>query len=157
MDARGATMEIAKLSLQQWAPKQILSSRSKRGVLRGLHLHTRQQDLWHLIEGRMQVGLVDLRKRTTSPATTTFEWSGDDPRALQIPAGVAHGYLALTDITILYVMSEEHDPSDEFSIAWNDPTFDLAWGTAQPLLSARDAGAARLDWDKLPAPIGRDA
>ena len=61
-------------------------------------------------------------------------------RALLIPPGVAHGFAALTDCTMIYLIDRTFDPSDELGVAWNDPDIGAEWGIAEPVLSERDRG-----------------
>jgi len=56
-----------------------------------------------------------------------------------VPIGVAHGFLALTDATLTYLVDNYYDGADEFGLAWNDPALNLPWGVEAPLLSSRDA------------------
>ena len=74
----------------------------------------------------------------------TFDLSADEPMGLYIPEGVAHGYLALTDMTIFYVVNRYYNPDDEFGVTWNDPDLGLNWGSADldlsdAIVSERDA------------------
>ena len=68
--------------------------------------------------------------------------AGGLPQGLLIPPGVAHGYLSLTDITLIYVVDQYYDGgADEFGVAWDDSTLGLNWDCiSQPLVSERDAG-----------------
>ena len=137
-DERGFFTEVVRAS--QWPVEYIQSnhSHSKRGALRGLHYHRRQADLWYVARGRAQVGLADLRDTTMEPVTDTVILDGDEPHTLLIPPGVAHGYLALSDVDLFYWVTQEYDASDEFGIAWNDPTLQIPWEMSEPLLSERD-------------------
>ena len=67
-----------------------------------------------------------------------------------IPPGVAHGFAALTDMTITYLVDGYYNPADELGVAWDDPAVDADWGVTDPVLSDRDRAqpAARVD---LPA------
>ena len=99
-------------------------STSAAGVLRGLHLHRRQDDLW--IVGR-RTGVRRPRRRparcSTAPATAplveTRELDADD--WVVIPTGVAHGFLALDPLQLIYLVTNEYDGSDELGFAWDDP------------------------------------
>ena len=62
-----------------------------------------------------------------------------DHRAVYIPPGVAHGFAALTDMTITYLVDSYYNPADELGVAWNDPAVGADWGVTEPTLSARDA------------------
>ena len=141
-DDRGRFMESFRkewFPQRDWARVQTNRSESRAGVLRGLHYHFHQVDYWHVIEGRIRVGLADLRIGSpTYGQSAALELSGDEPRGLFIPVGVAHGFLALTDATLTYLVDNYHDGSDEHGIAWNDPTLAVPWGARDPLLSPRD-------------------
>jgi dTDP-4-dehydrorhamnose 3,5-epimerase len=51
---------------------------------------------------------------------------------------VAHGFAAVTDLTLTYLVDGYYDPADELGVAWDDPTIGADWGVVQPVLSARD-------------------
>lgn len=156
-DRRGRFVEVFREDVLATRFVQANHSRSVAGALRGLHYHRRQADAWYVVRGTAQVALADLRARAPSPTAVTLELSGDDPAALLIPPGVAHGLLALTDVDLVYWVSAPYDGSDEFAVAWDDPTLAVPWRTTTaPVLSARDASAPGLDWDgvaAVPSPI----
>jgi len=57
-----------------------------------------------------------------------------------IPEGFAHGFAALSEkVQFLYKCSDFYDPTDERGILWNDPTLNISWGIANPLVSEKDA------------------
>lgn len=149
-DDRGRFVEIYRASAVPDRFIQANHSRSAAGVLRGLHYHRSQSDLWYVIGGRIRVGLVDLRVRKEPPTTDVVELDGDSPATLFIPHGVAHGFAALTDVDLLYWVSAEFDGSDEYGIAWNDPSLGIDWGIADPILSNRDRANPLLKWDEIP-------
>ena len=65
-----------------------------------------------------------------------------------IPPGVAHGFAALTDMTITYLVDSYYNGADELGVAWDDPAINADWGVSEPVLSARDQknpGRADLD------------
>ena len=120
-------------------------STSAAGVLRGLHLHRRQFDHWVVASGRAFVALVDVRPMLTGgerPVVETRELRQDD--WVDIPTGVAHGFLALEDLELVYLVTTTYDGSDELGFAWDDPVAAVPWppvpGTAdrRPILSGRD-------------------
>lgn len=151
-DDRGRFVEIFRAQAMPESFVQCNHSRSTAGVLRGLHYHTAQADLWYLAAGRAQVGLVDLRPGGGDPVVDTFELSGDRPASVYIPRGVAHGYLALTTIDMIYWVTSEYDPADEHGLAWDDPQLGIDWRLSQPpVVSARDAKNPPLSWAALPA------
>jgi dTDP-4-dehydrorhamnose 3,5-epimerase len=121
-------------------------STSAAGVLRGLHLHRRQDDLWVVADGRAFVALVDVRPALagSGPAVVETRELGPDEWVV-IPTGVAHGFLALAPLQLIYFVTNEYDGSDELGFAWDDPDARVAWpalpGTphGRPILSGRDA------------------
>ena len=60
-----------------------------------------------------------------------------------IPPGVAHGFAALSDMTITYLVDGYFNPDDELGVAWDDPAIGAAWGVSNPTLSARDQANPR--------------
>jgi len=149
-DSRGVFFEAFRESWvgtdRRWV--QWNFSRSVAGVVRGLHFHRQQSDYWLVTEGRLVAALVDVRKQSpTCRVALCVELDAADPRALIIPPGVLHGYRALTDVTVMYLLDREYDASDENGVRWDDPDLGLpqAWYQGQPpVLSARDANAPRL-------------
>ena len=121
-------------------------SRTRAGGLRGLHFHRAQADYWCVLEGSAFVALIDLR--AGSPTQDALWWETFDAeaglRGLYVPAGVAHGFLALEPLELLYLVTNEFDGSDELGFAWDDPAVGVPWpevpGTpdGRPILSDRD-------------------
>jgi dTDP-4-dehydrorhamnose 3,5-epimerase len=84
--------------------------------------------------------LHDLRTGgPTDGATEVIDLSGENHLGLYIPPGVAHGFAALTDVVMTYLVDSYYNPADELGIAWNDPAVGADWGVTDPILSARDA------------------
>lgn len=143
-DERGQFMETFR---REWFPwinwDKIQSNRSDSvaGVLRGLHYHHHQIDYWYVPKGTVRVGMVDLRPSSpTYMATETLEIGEANNLGVFIPVGVAHGFLALTDVTLTYLVNNYYNGGkDENGVAWNDPDIGLDWGVETPLLSPRDA------------------
>jgi len=93
---------------------QVNCTRSRAGVLRGLHYHLRQHDLWYPAEGEMLAGFIDLRPGSpTLGVSSRLSLSAGTGTSVLIPPGVAHGYLALTDCSMVYVVNALYDGSDE--------------------------------------------
>ena len=121
-------------------------STSAAGVLRGLHFHRRQLDHWIVASGRALVALVDVRPLVADaagrPIVEVRELAADG--TVTIPAGVAHGFLALEPLELVYLVTNEFDGTDELGFAWDDPVAAVPWppvpGTAdgRPILSDRD-------------------
>lgn len=149
-DERGRFVEVFRQRAFPTTFVQTNHSRSRAGVLRGLHYHRTQADLWYLVSGRAQVALVDLR-RHGAPASQVLELSDEEPSSLYIPPGVAHGFLALADVDLIYAVSSEYDASDEYGIAWNDPSLQIPWQLDTPILSDRDSSNLELDWATIPS------
>lgn len=157
-DARGGLAEVVRASAIDMSPvrtglpgaaiAQANLSVSAAGVLRGLHLHRRQLDRWFVASGRALVALVDVRPLLAdagaSPVVETREAAADD--WVEIPAGVAHGFLALESLTLIYLVTNEYDGTDELGFAWDDGDAAIRWPTVGatpdglPILSDRDRG-----------------
>lgn len=149
-DDRGLFVETWR---DEWIPSRPMMVQGNRadrsaGTLVGLHYHLYQADYWYVPAGRAFVALADLRPTSpTKGAVLTDELGGDTHRALYIPPGVAHGFFAITDVTITYMVDAYYDPADELGVAWNDPQLAVPWpamGAGLPVLSGRDQ--ALLKW-----------
>ncbi len=118
-------------------------SKSKKGVLRGLHyqkMHP-QSKLVRVIVGEVFDVAVDLRK----DSKTYGQWkgvvlSGTNMKQFLIPKGFAHGFLVLSDEAIFsYKCDDYYHPEDEAGIMWNDPTINVDWpATDGIILSEKD-------------------
>lgn len=142
-DTRGYFMETYnanefKASGLDMAFVQDNQSKSKKGVLRGLHYQTRnpQGKLVRVINGEVFDVGVDLR-----PKSSTFgKWYGErlsaeNKRQLYIPEGFAHGFLVLSEeAEFVYKCTRLYDPSGEGGLRWNDPEIAVEW----PLENIRD-------------------
>ena len=140
-DERGWFAELARASALPKPVRQANLSRSKKGVIRGLHYHERgQDDLFVCLEGMVRV--VVLNRETGE--TETEDIGDDNFVALYVPGHHAHGYEALTDCLFCYFVTEEYDPTnpDEHGVPWNDSRVADLWSTRSPLLSDRDRSAS---------------
>lgn len=111
-------------------------SRSKRGVLRGLHFQKKpyaQAKLVRVVQGKVLDVVVDIRKESpTFGKHIAVELSGNNHRQLFIPKGFAHGYVVMEDDTVFqYKCDEFYHPEAEGGIAWNDPDIGIDWGVAE--------------------------
>lgn len=130
---------------QSWGVIQTNCSYSQTHVLRGLHYHLHQVDYWFAPQGTIRVALVDLRRSSpTRGASQTLEIGEDNPMGLFVPIGIAHGFVALTNATLTYLVDNYYDGSDELGVAWNDPALGVTWGIRDPILSPRDLQNPRL-------------
>jgi dTDP-4-dehydrorhamnose 3,5-epimerase len=137
-DDRGWFAEIARASELAGPIRQTNISFSRQGTIRGLHYHERgQDDLFVCLQGRARVVALD---RDTGE--TFCEDIGDGNFvAIYVPGSLAHGFEALTDVLMIYHVTEEYDPADpdEHGVPWNDPRVADLWSTKSPILSERDA------------------
>jgi len=148
-DERGRFTEVFR---KEWFPQrtwdlmQWSRSESAQGTLRGLHYHHRQVDYWHCGMGLMRVGLLDLRRN--SPTRGRAEVIELDQEALSgvfIPVGVAHGFYAVTDVMLFYLVDNYYDATDEFGVAWDDPDAGIDWEIeGELLISTRDRQNPRM-------------
>ncbi|MDM7275031.1 MAG: dTDP-4-dehydrorhamnose 3,5-epimerase [Thermoprotei archaeon] len=111
---------------------QLSISRSRRGVIRGLHYQLRpaeQGKLVTVVKGRVLDVAVDIRRGSPWYGRyVAVELSEDEPKLLWIPPGFAHGFQSLEDDTLfIYLMTKEYSPQHERCIAWNDPELAIPW------------------------------
>lgn len=121
-------------------------SRSRRGVLRGLHfqIHRPQGKLVRVVRGEVFDVAVDLRR----DSDTFGQWYGvvlneDNKRQFWVPPGFAHGFLVLSDLADFeYKCTAYYDPGDEGAIRWDDPELGVQWPSGLDIrLSEKDAAA----------------
>ena len=127
-DQRGSVREAFRSS---WYPDmppivQVVHSESRGGVMRAMHAHAKQFDVWHFTQGKAQVQLYDHRDGFWSNLYVEADTT------LVIPPGISHGFLALTPVTLTYYLTREYDGTDEFE--WN------AWDRAFPGAAEWKAG-----------------
>jgi dTDP-4-dehydrorhamnose 3,5-epimerase len=145
-DARGYFIETYR---REWFPlgrEMVQGNRGDRvaGSVVGLHYHLHQADYWYVPYGTCRVVLHDLRTGSpTDGATQVIDLGrkddgSHDHRGIFIPPGVAHGFAALTDMTITYLVDGYYNGADELGVAWDDPAIDADWGLESPVLSERD-------------------
>ena len=118
-------------------------SRSKAGVLRGLHYQLNPAPLAKLVRcvrGAIFDVVVDIRKSSS----TYGKWHGvelseENHKMLLVPEGFAHGFVTLAEDTIIvYKQSGYYSPEHERSILWNDPALNIVWPRVDPVLSEKD-------------------
>ena len=158
-DSRGYFMETYKASDFRKAGLdydfiQDNQSKSKKGVLRGLHFQKAhpQAKLVRCIEGEVFDVCVDLRKGSK----TYGKWEGvvlssEKGNQLMIPRGFAHGFVVLSETaTFCYKCDELYHPEDEGGIMWNDPEINIIWPyNGEPLLSEKDKKHPSLKESKI--------
>ncbi len=149
-DARGYFMETYNYNEFKAAGLDMVfvqdnQSKSRRGVLRGLHFQKRypQGKLVQVVKGEVFDVAVDLR-----PGSETYgKWTGvllsdENKRQFYIPRGFAHGFLVLSEeAEFVYKCDEFYHPEDEGGLRWNDPDVGVDWPIAEDmelLLSEKD-------------------
>ena len=132
-------------------------SKSKKGVLRGMHFQTKftQGKLVRVTQGEVYDVAVDLRKG--SP--TYGEWEGillsaENKKQFYVPEGFAHGFLVLSDEAVFnYKCTNLYSPEYDGGLLWNDPDVGIKWpleGIDEIILSEKDKKQPRLNELDLP-------
>ena len=123
-------------------------SSSKKNVLRGLHMQTKnpQDKFLSVLKGKVLDIAVDLRKNSkTYGKHFKIILSEKNGKHLFVPRGFAHGILGLDKDNILhYACSNYRDPKSEVSIKWNDSDLNIKWGVKKPIVSKKDRLALSL-------------
>ena len=123
-------------------------SRSVRGVVRGLHVRRGHGEakLVRCSYGAIFDVVVDLRPASPTYRTwESFELRDDEQVTLYVPAGCAHGFQALTEpADVSYRIDRAHDPSEDVSIAFDDPELAIPWPLPVTIMSSRDRQARSL-------------
>ena len=123
-------------------------SRSRRGVVRGMHVRkgAGEAKLVRCSYGAIFDVIVDLRPASpTYRNWESFELRDDEQVSLYVPAGCAHGFQALTDpADVSYRIDRPHDPSEDVSIAFDDSELAIPWPLPVTTMSGRDRQAQSL-------------
>jgi dTDP-4-dehydrorhamnose 3,5-epimerase len=156
-DARGYFMESYRYDVLKSKGIDIHfiqdnQSKSRKGVLRGLHYQNtphQQTKLIRVLSGEILDVVVDLRKsKATFGKSFTIALSAENKRQLLVPSGFAHGFLVLSDSAeILYKCDEFYHPEAEGGIMYNDPALKIDWGIKEEdlILSHRDQNHPTLE------------
>ncbi|SDW78296.1 dTDP-4-dehydrorhamnose 3,5-epimerase family protein [Thiocapsa roseopersicina] len=139
-DRRGSFAEIFQ---EHWgsciAPVQWSFVRSEPEVLRGMHLHLRHDEYFCCLEGKVFLGLRDLRG--TSPTRdqwSLYELHGEDPAALTFPRGILHGWYFPERSLHIQAVSEaycDYGGDDNWGCHWADPELQIPWPQTHAILS----------------------
>jgi dTDP-4-dehydrorhamnose 3,5-epimerase len=128
---------------------------SRQWTLRGLHyqLEHTQDKLVRVVAGSVFDVAVDIRKESpTYGKWVGVELSAKNYKQMWVPAGLAHGFLVLSDVAeFLYKTTDYYHPQSEICLAWNDPQINIKWPLPKgvtPNLNAKDS--AGLLWDAAP-------
>jgi len=141
-DYRGFFIEVFRESYLNVHFVQVNHSFSKKNVLRGLHYQKppkEQSKFIKVISGRIFDVVVDYKNLKY----ITIEL--DNNKALFIPKGYAHGFLALEDTHLIYLVDEYYDPNYEDGIIYNDKKLNIPWPIKNPILSEKDKSWKGLD------------
>ncbi|MBU3597257.1 dTDP-4-dehydrorhamnose 3,5-epimerase [Polynucleobacter bastaniensis] len=128
---------------------------SRQWTLRGLHyqLEQTQGKLVRVVAGSVFDVAVDIRQNSPTYGNWVgIELSAQNHKQMWIPAGLAHGFLVLSETAeFLYKTTDYYHPQSETCLAWNDPQINIAWPLPEgiiPNMSAKDS--AGLSWDAAP-------
>ncbi len=117
-------------------------SRSRQGVVRGLHLRggAGEAKLVRCARGRVWDVVLDMRRSSpTFLQWRAFDLDDVDHLGLFIPRGCAHGWQAISEVAdVCYRIDAEHDPAEDIAIAFDDPEVDVPWPAPVTLVSERD-------------------
>lgn len=118
-------------------------SRSKRGVLRGLHYQQKkaQGKLVRVLAGEIFDVVVDIRRDSnTFGKWSGFNLSAGGQKMVWIPTGFAHGFYTLSEnAEVAYKVTEYYEPQDDRVILWSDPDLAIRWPLiGEPILSEKD-------------------
>jgi dTDP-4-dehydrorhamnose 3,5-epimerase len=152
-DSRGLLAELYRAD--RYAEAGIASrllqdnfSRSKRGVLRGLHLQypRSQGKLVTVLSGAVLDVAVDVRVGSPTFAQhVKIELDDASRRQVWIPRGFAHGFVVRSEqADVFYKCDDVYSPRDQLVLKWNDPALGIDWGITAPELSQRDQNGADL-------------
>ena len=123
-------------------------SRSRRGVLRGLHyqIEHAQGKLVRVAIGEVFDVVVDLRRSSASfGQAVSVVLSADNKQMLWVPPGFAHGFMVLSESAdFLYKTTDYWFQQHERTLLWNDPALGIAWPDLPPLLADKDAAGLPL-------------
>ena len=142
-DSRGLLREI---TLEKYLKKKLiftLVSKSKKNVLRGLHMQTKkmQGKYVSVLKGKILDVVVDCRKKSkTFGKHYKIILSEKNATSIYIPPGFAHGFLALDkENIVLYACTNYRNKDSEASLSWNDKDLKIKWPIKNPILSKKDS------------------
>ena len=151
-DSRGSLKEVYQRRILKKNFVFDVMSKSKKGVLRGLHVQTTrsQAKLITVTHGKIFDVAVDLRKKSrTFGKYYSLIISEDSDFSLYIPKGFAHGFLCLSNkCTVNYKCSTYRNSKSEKTLKWNDKTLNIRWPVKSPILSNKDKNGEDLNFFK---------
>lgn len=120
---------------------------SKKGTIRGLHYQKppfTQSKLVSCVKGKVKDVIIDLREGKNKYKVTSIILSEDNDLAVYIPSGCAHGYEALEDSILSYIVNNEYSPKHSKAIHYKSPKLNIDWDTKEPIVSKKDKEAPML-------------
>ena len=147
-DDRGFLREAFKKKIIKKDLIFTIISKSKKNVLRGLHLQKKNppDKFMSVLKGKILDVAVDLRKNSkTFGKHFKVILSQKNSKSVLIPKGFAHGFLCMDkENIVLYGCTNYRNQRSEKSILWNDKKLDIKWGSKKPLISKKDKNALTL-------------
>ena len=141
-DKRGYFKELLKEDKIKKKFPFIVMSYSKKNVIRGLHMQTRntQGKFVSVIKGKIFDVVIDLRKKSkTFGKKHSIILSDKNSKSLFVPEGFAHGFCTLDDENyVVYSCSKYRDKKSEIGIKFDDKNLKINWPTKNPILSKKD-------------------
>jgi dTDP-4-dehydrorhamnose 3,5-epimerase len=151
-DHRGSLKEIYKRNILDKEFIFDIMSKSKKNVLRGLHIQLKkpQAKLITVTSGKIFDVAVDLRKNSkTYGKHVSLIMSDNDDFSFYIPEGFAHGFVCLSNnCSVYYKCSSYRSSKTETTVAWNDKSINIKWPIKKPILSEKDKLGLSLDYFK---------
>jgi dTDP-4-dehydrorhamnose 3,5-epimerase len=153
-DARGffvETFRLDKLAEAGLDPAFVQDnhSRSRHGILRGMHFQPGQAKLVRCVRGAIFDAIVDIRVGSpTFGQWEGFELNDETHHQLFVPDGFAHGFCVLSEVAdVTYKVTSYYDPKTEAGFRFDDPAVGIAWPLTsdQVVVSARDSSAQTLE------------
>ena len=136
-DDRGHFLEVQRVGFGLAAPfspatTQISATVTYADVVKAFHYHLRQSDCWTVVQGMLQVALVDMRRHSPTFGQRNTLYVGETrPWQILIPPGVAHGYKVIGrgSAVLVYVTNQFYDPTDECRIPFDEKRLAYDWST----------------------------
>ena len=142
----GEMRELRKHGFRSETSALLFATNLKAGTVRGMHFQaapSSERKLVWCVSGAAYDVLLDARPGShTYGNWVAFRLSPDEPLALLVPPGVAHGYQTLMDhSTICYMIDGKYEPLSARSVRWDDPSLAIEWPVAMTAISDQDKGA----------------
>ena len=141
-DNRGYFREVFLEKLLKKKFKFTIVSKSKKNVLRGLHMQKKfpQGKYVSVIKGKILDVAVDCRKRSkTFGKHFKLIISDKNSKSIYVPPGFLHGFIGLEkENIVLYSCTNYRNKGSELGIIWNDKDLNINWGIKKPILSKKD-------------------